>query len=72
MIPEKMLVAFKRSTEVKGESLLLEGMISDPSYLSTLSQSLSTADHVTSSHIQVRPTLVTYMTTPTFTPPLPP
>ncbi len=53
MIPEKMLVAFKKSPKVKGESSLLDGVMSDPSYLSALSQSLSTAHHVTTSHIKV-------------------
>ncbi len=55
MIPEKMLNGFKRSAEAKGDVTLVDGVMSDPSYLSELSQSLSTSTHVTTAHVEVPP-----------------
>ncbi len=56
MIPEKMLSEeFKRLAETKGDVSLMDGVMSDPSYLSELSQSLSPSTHITTAHVEVPP-----------------
>lgn len=53
MIPEKMLSRFKILAETKGDVSLMDGVMSDPSYLSELSQSLSLSTHITTAHVEV-------------------
>ncbi|XP_064391148.1 uncharacterized protein LOC135338994 isoform X2 [Halichondria panicea] len=52
MIPEKMLSRFKILAETKGDVSLMDGVMSDPSYLSELSQSLSLSTHITTAHVE--------------------